>query len=53
MLIRADLARATGSKAEARLWYMRVLDLWANADAELQPTIDRIRAALAALDTKA
>jgi hypothetical protein len=53
MLMRADLAKATGNKAEARFWYLRVLDLWAKADAELQPTIERIRAALVALDTKA
>ena len=53
MILRADLAMATGNKAEAKLWYSRVLDLWATADAELKPTIDRIRAALAALDTKA
>lgn len=49
MLRRADLAAAAGQRAEARLWYARVLDLWADADAELQPTLARIRAALAAL----
>jgi Tfp pilus assembly protein PilF/TolB-like protein len=53
MLLRADLARATGNKSEALYWYRRVLDLWADADAELRPTLDRIRAAIAALDTKA
>lgn len=53
MLLRADLAKAMGEKAEARFWYLRVLDLWANADPELQPTMERIRAALAVLDTKA
>ena len=47
MLIRADLAMAGGQAAEARNWYARVLDLWADADAELQPTLSRIRAALA------
>jgi tetratricopeptide (TPR) repeat protein len=53
MLLRADLAMATGLKDEARTWYLRVLDLWGNADAELKPTLDRIRAALVKLDTKA
>lgn len=49
MLLRADLAAARGSKDEARTWYLRMLDLWADADAALQPTVSRIRAALAAL----
>ena len=49
MLLRADLAAAAGSKEEARTWYARVLDLWATADMEVQPTTTRIRAALAAL----
>ncbi len=49
MLRRADLAAAAGQRDEARVWYGRVLDLWADADAELQPTISRIRTALAAL----
>lgn len=48
MLVRADLAAAAGSRDEARTWYARVLDLWAQADPELQPTVTRIRAALAA-----
>lgn len=49
MLLRADLAAAKGYKAEARTWYLRVLDLWASADAELAPEVARIRASLAAL----
>src|SRR5262249_10192992 len=49
MLQRADLAAALGLLDEARIWYARVLDLWAEADPELQPTVVRIRAALAAL----
>ena len=49
MLLRADLAAAAGSRAEAMLWYDRVLDLWADADAELRPTVERIRAARSAL----
>lgn len=49
MLMRADLALAAGQRDEARVWYGRVLDLWAEADAELQPTVARIRASFAAL----
>ncbi|MDB4906152.1 MAG: protein kinase [Gemmatimonadetes bacterium] len=49
MLLRADLASAMGYPAEARTWYARVLDLWADADPELQPTLARVRTALAAL----
>jgi tetratricopeptide (TPR) repeat protein len=49
MLLRADLAAATGSRNEAITWYDRVLDLWADADAELKPVLDRIRSARAAL----
>ena len=46
MRMRADLAAAAaGSRDEARTWYDRVLDLWANADPELQPEVARIRAA--------
>lgn len=45
MLQRADLEAAIGSPADAKLWYGRVLDLWADADPELQPTVARIRAA--------
>ena len=49
MLQRADLAAAMGFPAEARTWYARVLDLWAGADPELQPTVTRIRAAMTKL----
>ena len=49
MLQRADLAFAAGSRDEARQWYTRVLDLWSEADAELQPTVSRIRQALGKL----
>ena len=49
MLQRADLAAALGYKDEARTWYMRVLDLWAEADVDVQPTVARIRAAVTAL----
>ena len=49
MLLRADLAAALGFPDEARTWYTRMLDLWAEADPELQPTVARIRAAFTAL----
>ena len=49
MLQRADLADALGHPDEARTWYARVIDLWANADPELQPTVARIRARLGTL----
>jgi tetratricopeptide (TPR) repeat protein len=53
MLQRANLAAAAGQRDEARKWYARVLDLWADADPELQPTIARIRGSLTALGTAA
>ena len=49
MLKRADLAAAAGQREEARTWYTKVLDLWADADAELQPVVERIRRSRAAL----
>jgi hypothetical protein len=49
MLLRADLAAARGFPDEARLWYDRFLAIWATANAELQPVIQRARAARAAL----
>jgi tetratricopeptide (TPR) repeat protein len=52
MLMRADLAAATGSRDEAREWYAKVLSLWANADPELQPTVARIRASMTALGAR-
>ena len=53
MLLRADLAAALGFPEEARVWYARVLDLWTEADAPLQPTIQRIQGALAASGARA
>ena len=52
MRLRADLAAAAGSTAEARYWYDRVIDLWSTADAELQPEVERLRAARAALQPR-
>jgi hypothetical protein len=49
MLLRADLAAAAGQKDEARVWYGRVLDLWADADPELQPVIAHVRSSVASL----
>jgi hypothetical protein len=49
MLMRADLAAGLGSREEARKWYARALDLWADADPELAPVVTRMRASLAAL----
>ena len=49
MLRRAELAAAAKQTAEAVTWYDRVLSLWADADAEMQPEVARIRAARAKL----
>lgn len=49
MLLRAELAAARGSRAEAREWYRRFVDLWASADPECQPLVARARAALVAM----
>ena len=49
MLLRADLAAALGFRDEARTWYRRFIDLWATAQPELQPVVERARRALAAL----
>jgi tetratricopeptide (TPR) repeat protein len=51
MLLRADLAAATGQRDEARTWYKRFIDIWATADPALQPLVERARKALAALGT--
>ena len=51
VLLRADLAAALGFKDEARLWYQRYLDLWAKADPQATPVLDRVRKALAGLAT--
>jgi len=48
-IMRADLAAALGARDEARLWYDRVLAMWGNAEAELQPLVDRLRKSRAAL----
>jgi len=50
-LLRADLEAAAGNKAVARTWYQRFVDLWAAADPEFQPIVERARKSLAALGT--
>ena len=49
VLLRADLAAGLGYRDEARTWYKRFIDLWATAQPELQPIVDRARKAYAAL----
>jgi tetratricopeptide (TPR) repeat protein/TolB-like protein len=51
MLLRADLAAATGQREEARTWYRRFIDVWSTAVPEFQPLVERARKALAALGT--
>ena len=51
MLLRADLAAATGQREEARTWYRRFIDVWSTAVPEFQPIVERARKALAALGT--
>lgn len=47
--MRADLAAALGFRDEARLWYGRLLALWAKADPDAQPVVERVKKAYAAL----
>lgn len=51
VLLRADLAAGLGFRDEARLWYQRYLDLWAKADPQAAPVLERVRKALAGLTT--
>ena len=51
MLMRADLAAAAGQRDEARRWYTAVLDLWGDADPELELAVNRVRASLARVGT--
>lgn len=48
-LLVGDLAAATANADLARSAYRRVLSLWAESDPELQPVLNRVRAALARL----
>lgn len=49
MLLRADLAAATGSANEAREFYRRFIDAFAFAAPELKPLVERARRSRAAL----
>ena len=49
MRLRADLAAKLGFAEEARTWYEKVISLWADADPELKPEVDRMRTAVVAL----
>lgn len=48
-LLFADLSRAAGRSADARRGYRMVLGMWEGGEAPVQPTVARVRAALAAL----
>ena len=52
MLLRADLAAATGQLEEARTWYQRFIEAWSTAVPELQPTVERARQSLARLNAR-
>ena len=52
MLLRADLAAATGQVDEARTWYQRFIDVWSTAVPELQPTVERAKQSLARLNAR-
>jgi serine/threonine protein kinase len=43
MALRADLADKTGDHRAARHWARAVSELWASADAPLQPTVSRMK----------
>ena len=47
MVLRADLAAAAKDRDTARRWASAVVELWADADAPLQPTVRRMRQLLA------
>jgi hypothetical protein len=44
MALRAELAARTGDQGTAREWASAVVTLWSNADAPLQPVVERMRA---------
>jgi hypothetical protein len=48
-LLQADLAAVAGDRAEATQGYRRVIGLWEDGDAEVQPVVRRAREALARL----
>jgi hypothetical protein len=44
MALAAEVADALGDREAARRWAPGIADLWKNADAELQPQVERLRA---------
>jgi tetratricopeptide (TPR) repeat protein len=52
MGLRAELAAARGETDERRKWARALVDLWATADAPLQPVVARMRALAAPSDSK-
>jgi hypothetical protein len=44
-----ELHASLGHREQARDYYSRFIDLWKDADPELQPQVDQARAALARL----
>jgi hypothetical protein len=44
MALRAELAERVGDRTTASRWALAVIVLWADADAPLQPLVDRMRA---------
>jgi len=44
-----ELYETRGDRAEARKYYGRFVDLWKDADPELQPVVREVRARLARL----
>jgi hypothetical protein len=48
MALRAELGAARRDATSARRWAGNALELWANADASLKPTLDRLRTLAAA-----
>ena len=48
-MLYADLAMATGHRAEARRGYEMIVVMWENGDAPVQPLVKRAKDALAKL----
>jgi hypothetical protein len=44
MVLRADLAAARHDPNTARRWAKSVVELWANADPSVKPTVERMKA---------
>jgi serine/threonine protein kinase/tetratricopeptide (TPR) repeat protein len=52
MAFRADLAAARGEADERKRWAQALVDLWATADAPLQPRVMKMRSLIAPLSPK-